>query len=348
MMRTRHTVMLLVCGMACATTYFHATTNVYDRVSRQVSRRAASHEASLLAFGDVNLGRSLGQVILAAGSRYPFEKFVRDSADIYFVNLESTLSEQHGETESPESNYIFTGPPLGAEALALAGITCVATANNHAYDYGERAMRETIENLDKVNIAHCGSAQETANVFEPLWIEKNGIRFAFFAVTDFMNAGKQWREHVASTDTAKLFPKLREAAGCADAVVISIHGGDEYADVPSGRMNRFMHACLSQGVAVVLGHHPHVPYGIEEIKGRYIVSSLGNFVFHQPQNEWTQLSYGVVFQFSKKAAATSVRLKEIIPVAVGFQPMQIIDADVRGKLLARVQKYSTISLTQFH
>jgi poly-gamma-glutamate capsule biosynthesis protein CapA/YwtB (metallophosphatase superfamily) len=347
-MRTHHTALLLFGGMICATAFFYETNNSADRVVRRRSRPAPSREASLLAFGDVNLGRSLGRKILNDAVHYPFEKFSGDSADIYFVNLESTLSEQHGETESPESNFVFTGPPLGAETLAGAGITCVATANNHAYDYGERAALETIDHLDQTNIAHVGTAKDPGNVFEPLWIEKNGIRFAFFAVTDFMNGGRTWRDHVASTDTARLFPKIREAAAAADAVVVSIHGGDEYAEVPSVRMNRFMHSCLDQGAAVVLGHHPHVPYGIEEHGGRYIVTSLGNFVFYQPQNEWTQVSYGVVFHFSKHGARTTVALTRIIPVTVGFQPMRIGDAGERRKLFSRVQRYSTISLTQFH
>ncbi len=346
-MRTHNAALLMFGGMVCAASYFYATTNSADRVVRRRTRPAPSLQASLLAFGDVNLGRALGQKILHDAVQYPFEKFCEDSADIFFVNLESTLSEQHGETESPASNYIFTGPPLGAATLSGAGITCVATANNHAYDYGERAVLETIDNLDEANIAHIGSSRAPEHVFEPLWIEKNGIHFAFFAVTDIMNNGRMWRAHVASTDTAGLFPKIREAAAAADAVVVSVHGGDEYADIPSHRMEQFMHACVAQGAAVVLGHHPHVPYGIEEYGGRYIVSSLGNFVFHQPQNEWTQVSFGVEFQFSKIGRATTVSLIRVIPVAVGFQPAHISNASVRGKLLSRMRRYSTISLTQF-
>jgi poly-gamma-glutamate capsule biosynthesis protein CapA/YwtB (metallophosphatase superfamily) len=347
-MRRFHTVLVLFCGMACAAGYFWLTDRAADHASVIRTRPAPSYQATLLAFGDVNLGRWLGQKIQSKAIHYPFERFYADTADIFFVNLESTLSDQRGETESPSSNYVFTGPPLGAATLAGGGITCAATANNHAYDYGERAVLETIDNLDDANIAHVGSAKAAENLYEPLWIEKHGIRFAFFAVTDLMNGGQKWKVHVAATDTAKLFPKIREAAHHADAIVVSVHGGDEYAEVPSRRMHAFMHACVSQGAAVVLGHHPHVPYGIEETGGRFIVASLGNFVFFQPQNEWTQLSYGVLFQFTKKGKATIVSLKRIIPITVGFQPARITDAVGRKKLLTRMQRYSTISLTQLH
>lgn len=346
--RAHHTALFLFCGMVGATVFFYTTNNSADRIVRHRLRPAPSCRADLLAFGDVNLGRSLGQRILKDEVHYPFEKMAGDSADIYFVNLESTLSEQQGETESPGSNYVFTGPPAGAQTLSGAGITCVATANNHAYDYGEQAALETLDHLDAANIAHIGTAKTGDHVFEPLWIERNGIRFALFAVTDFMNIGGAWRTHVASTDSALLFPKIREAAVLADAIVVSVHGGNEYAEVPSERMEAFMHACVKQGASLVLGHHPHVSYGIEKVDGRFIVASLGNYVFSQPQNEWTQLSYGVLFSFSKKDGTTTVSLKRIIPIDVGFQPSRISDAGVREKLFARTQRYSTIPLTEFH
>ena len=56
---------------------------------------------TLLAVGDINLGRKAGQIILDGDIDYAFE-FVSDiisSADIAFGNLESTISDQGGETK---------------------------------------------------------------------------------------------------------------------------------------------------------------------------------------------------------------------------------------------------------
>lgn len=348
-MREHQTMILLLFSVIGTSVYTAATSNHWARVQRYSSYRAYPvNKATFLAFGDVNLGRSLGRTLLHEGGEYVFRKLTCDSADIVFVNLESTLSEQQGETESPICNSIFTGPPIGAEALRYAGVTLAATANNHAYDYGERAVTETIDNLDAVNIGHAGTSRDEASVYEPLCFEKNGIRFAFFAVTDFMNMGREWRRHTAATDTSLLFPELREAVRSVDAVVISVHGGDEYSDLPSPRMQSFMRACIDQGARLVLGHHPHVPYGIDSVRGGYIVHSLGNFVFYQPQNEWAQMSYGVLFEFSKSSGAVGIALKGIIPIDVGFQPERMDSAPARERLLARAQKLSSISLKQFH
>lgn len=339
---------VLIFFIITATAYVASTTDHRLRVHRSRREGAPESKVTLLAFGDVNLGRTLGQSLLHEGPEYVFRRFTLDTADIVFVNLESTLSEQHGETESPVNNIIFTGPPIGAQALARAGITLAATANNHAYDYGERAMLETIERLDAANIAHAGTAKHGAYAYEPLCLERNGLKLAFFAVTDLMNQGWHWRQHTATTDTMLLFPKLREASSEVDAVIVSVHGGDEYAETPSVRIEAFARQCIAQGARLVLGHHPHVPYGIDSVQGGYIVASLGNFIFHQPQAEWAQKSYGVMFEFSKADSGVSLKLKRIVPIDVGFQPERARSDGDREQIFMRAQRFSTISLAPFH
>lgn len=66
----------------------------------------------LMAFGDVNLGRAVGQELLKGKVDYPF-KMVKDSlahADVVFANLESQLTEQKGETQHPnvQSGFLRT------------------------------------------------------------------------------------------------------------------------------------------------------------------------------------------------------------------------------------------------
>ncbi len=62
---------------------------------------APRHAVTLLAFGDVNLGRMVGQKILHGEIDFPFQKisFRADSVEIVFGNLESQLSDQKGVTE---------------------------------------------------------------------------------------------------------------------------------------------------------------------------------------------------------------------------------------------------------
>ena len=302
---------------------------------------------TVLAFGDVNLGRMVGQKILNGEIDFPFQKisFRNDSADIIFGNLESQLSNQKGVTQDPVHNLIFTGPPNGAQSLVKFGFTLVSTANNHAFDYGKRALLETLDHLDDENIGHIGSVRSAQTLYEPLMFEKNGIRFAFFAVTDLMNFKHGWHDFVATTDTSKLFPAIREAAASVDVVILSVHGGDEYSDRPAKRLAVFEEQAVVEGVKIVLGHHPHVPYGIERFGAGYIFHSLGNFVFYQPQLFWTQLSFAARITLVKNAGATTVTSIECIPIQAGYQPTVLSDSSELCQLRARVQALSNIPIT---
>jgi poly-gamma-glutamate synthesis protein (capsule biosynthesis protein) len=104
----------------------------------------------VVAGGDVSFGRECGQELLADANYNPLEPLapVLDSADLRLVNLESTLTDQGGLTQSPKNRLIFTGPPEGALSLARAGIDVVSVANNHAWDFHEAGFRETLGYLD--------------------------------------------------------------------------------------------------------------------------------------------------------------------------------------------------------
>ena len=122
-----------------------------------------------LGIGRVNFGRECGQAILANPTYDPFqfvEPLWRDS-DITFVNLESQLSDQKGETQSPKNRLIFTGPPGGADVLARAGIDVVSTANNHAWDYGRSALFETLDNLARAGVANVGTGKTFDAAYAP-------------------------------------------------------------------------------------------------------------------------------------------------------------------------------------
>jgi hypothetical protein len=109
----------------------------------------ARDRVTLIAAGDACFGRLVGQEILKDPTFNPFTSSAAllESADIRFVNMESQLSDQKGETQSPTQKLVFTGPPGGADALARGHIDIVSAANNHMWDYGRNAFFETLDNL---------------------------------------------------------------------------------------------------------------------------------------------------------------------------------------------------------
>ncbi|HEY3666308.1 MAG TPA: CapA family protein [Polyangiaceae bacterium] len=252
----------------------------------------------LAAAGDVNLGRACGQRLLGDASYDPMRGVapIWATADLRFVNLESALSDQHGETQSPHHGLVFTGPPAGADALARAGVGVVSTANNHAWDYAGRGLLETLQNLDRAGVAHAGTGADEVDAYQPAIVRINGLSVAFFAVTQVWNLGvfneEEARHHVAWADFARLQSALARARTEYDFVVVSYHGGEEYTEVPLPKTRTFVSEVMSLGVDVVIGHHPHVPQGVGWYGARPVFYSLGNFVFDgRPALPWTRVSF---------------------------------------------------------
>jgi poly-gamma-glutamate synthesis protein (capsule biosynthesis protein) len=265
-----------------------------------VEETSATREASIVlaAGGDVNFGRECGQAILKDPSYDPFSELgtAWSSADARFINLESQLSDQHGITQSPSHRLIFTGPPGGADALSLAGISLVSTANNHAWDYGKAALFETIENLERAGVPFAGTGRDPEHAYAPVVLRKNGLSLALFAVTQVWNqppfATHEARAFVAWADIDKLAAGIQRARRENDFVLVSYHGGAEYEHSPVERTQRFASAVMALGVDAVIGHHPHVPQGIGWVEGRPIVYSLGNLVFAGHSDKpWTLQSF---------------------------------------------------------
>ena len=73
----------------------------------------------------------------------------------------------------------------------------------------------------------------------------------------------------------------------ADVVVVSYHGGVEYASAPGPGLDAFLNRLASCGATVVYGHHPHVlqapRFVYAGVSRRLVLPSMGNFISGQAQ-----------------------------------------------------------------
>jgi len=310
--------------------------------------RGVDRYVSFLAFGDVNVGRTVGQKLFEGDVEYPFE-LVRDTlsrADVVFVNLESQLTDQSGETQHPRFNLIFCGPPEGAIALREANISVVSTANNHAYDYGLKGLHETIESLRAVGITWTGTSQDSVDLIPPAVVVVDGVKIGFVGYTHFVNLKGSWQGRIAVFDERKVRQALTELRGTVDFIVASYHGGAEYVERPPARIRQHMRILIDAGADVVIGHHPHYVQGIEEYRGKLIFYSLGNFVFHQPQREWAQKGIGVELKLARRAKGVSLEQVRLLPVRAGLQPSFSLTVAETRALFERVRKLSNVNLQE--
>ncbi len=244
----------------------------------------------LLFAGDVMLSRGVRRAILDADDpALPFRKIapLLASADLAFVNLESPFSDH---APYHEGGLVFHAPPSTIAGLELAHIAVASTANNHARDCGPHGVGYTVGWLCAHGIQPVGSSSTAAQTHRGVVLERNGIRFGFLGYTYDQQNGN-WRdidERIAVADPAIVKADVHGLLSRSEVVIVSMHGGIEYAAKPNKMQIEFAHAAIDAGATLVIGHHPHVVQPRETYRGRLIFYSLGNFVFDQFQRQATQ------------------------------------------------------------
>lgn len=301
---------------------------------------AIKKNVSLLVVGDINLGRLTGQKILEGNPDYAFENISEyvQKFDIAFGNLESQLADLGGETQSPTNEYRFAGPPDGAIGLKTAGWDIVSIANNHMWDYGKDALFETMENLEQAGIKYIGSRRRTEDLYKPTIIKTNGHKIAFLAGTMLLNGYEKSGalDYVAWADTEKLTSAITNIKDDVDWIIVSIHGGIEYTSRPMTAKKTLAHQLIDAGADIIIGHHTHIPQGIEEYNDGVIFYSLGNFAFWQPFGYWTEHTF--VPEITLKTDNTFEY--KLTAINSGWQP-SLAEGDDINKILEHVQELSS-------
>ena len=251
---------------------------------RQTHPPAPEPTVTLAAVGDVMLDRGIGKRITKYGIEWPF-KHVRDtlrSADLAFCNLECPLTSRGIKVTKP---ICFKADPANVECLTDAGFDIVSLANNHSMDCSRPGLIETMHYLDKTGIAYTGAGGTPSDAALPIIVSVKGIRVAFLARNAWLPEGAWFRPDAPNSaylDTETIESEVRDAAGQADVVIVSLHWGIEYRTHPQPAQVELAHKLIDAGADLILGHHPHVLQPVEKYHGGVIAYSLGNFLFDSP------------------------------------------------------------------
>jgi poly-gamma-glutamate capsule biosynthesis protein CapA/YwtB (metallophosphatase superfamily) len=105
--------------------------------------------------------------------------------DGLIINLECCLSTRGEPWRRTHRPFHFRADPEWAvPALRAAGVDCCALANNHVLDYGEVALRNTLDALDDGGIAHAGAGRNREAAFDPAVVAVEGLDVAVVSLTD--------------------------------------------------------------------------------------------------------------------------------------------------------------------
>ena len=248
---------------------------------------------TLSVVGDVMLGRAVGARAAAQGDpSYPLRPMQRRlaSADITVGNLEGTLSEAGTPTQGTDS---FHADPRVRAGLRAAGFDAVGLANNHAGDYGDGALVETVDLLRAARLRPFGAGAGLGDARRAAVVTRHGVRFGFVGFnaigeTPEAGAGRPGASSISMPprtgplDRAELdrvLGDVRRLADRVDVVVVMPHWGEQYTDRPWPVQAYVARQLVRAGAGLVVGGHPHWVQGASLVGDALVVNSLGNFTF---------------------------------------------------------------------
>jgi len=243
--------------------------------SLPTARDVNADEWSVAIVGDVMLARQVGKVIRERGTTSTVAAIapILKQSDAIFGNLESVISDQGAALKK---EIVFRAATSTMAVLTQAGFTVMSVANNHANDFGVKALADSKKRLRDIGITPIGQIGYPSAV--PVYINIRGHKTAWLAYDD--------TGHKLSAKTVA--EKIKVAKMNADLVIISLHWGNEYQKNASKHQRDLAHGLIDAGATLVIGHHPHIIQGIEQYRNGLIFYSLGNFLFDQDWSAETQ------------------------------------------------------------
>jgi hypothetical protein len=302
------------------------------------------------AVGDIALCGPTAAMMRARGREWPFGRVLSafERADVLFGNLESVVVPDDFPDELVNRRGLVGSGDV-VHALKDAGFDIVSIANNHVLDAGTTGLFHTSRVLADAGVLAGGTGRTQQEARQCLVVERNGLRFGFLCYAEDSNyvlstAGPC---HAFYTCDAVL-EDIERARPTVDVLVVSVHADLEFTETPSPERRDAFREFARAGATIVLGHHPHVPQGVEHIGSSLIAYSLGNFVFHARTSPYMR-AHGPAtaesFVLLVSVSHAGVDGYDRIPVVIGAPPEErpaLAAGDAAARLSAEFKRLDSL------
>lgn len=228
-------------------------------------------------------------------------------ADLRFAQVERVYSER-GALQLHSGGAHSRLPPDMAQVFSDCGFDVVSLASNHAMDWGEEPLLDTLSWFRDRGIKTIGAGASLEEARQPAFLERNGVQLAFLAYCSVLREGypagprkagvAPLRAHTYyepfdyqagvpprvvtvpyEEDLAAMVADVRAARKKADAVVVSLHWGVHFIPKAIADYQPIVaRAAFEAGADLILGHHAHAPKAIGVHGGKVCFYSLSNFI----------------------------------------------------------------------
>ena len=253
------------------------------------TKKEEPKELSMVMVGDCLIHRFVYTDASNGDGSYSFSKMFTEVEDLIkghdlaFYNQESNI----GGKELGLSAYPrFNSPEEIGDAMVDLGFNLVSLSNNHTMDKGEKGVINSVNYWKtKPGVYYTGQALSLEERESNIKIlEKNGIRYAFFAYTTVTNGllpptGKEYLTNIYSEEKVK--EDIEKVKDKVDLIIVSMHWGEEYTTYPNTSQKNIAKYLSSLGVDLVIGNHAHSIQPVEMIDDTLVFYALGNFISAQ-------------------------------------------------------------------
>jgi poly-gamma-glutamate synthesis protein (capsule biosynthesis protein) len=247
------------------------------------SASPVAEEITLAFAGDVHFtGRTLPLLNNPQTAFGPYAEQLA-AADFAMVNFESSVTDRG--TAEPKQ-YHFRAPTTSYAAIQAAGIDLVSFANNHALDYGQVGLIDTLDSAKAANMPYVGIGHNLDEAYAPHYATVKGVKLAIIGLNQVHELKERWkptatRPGIAMTfDSARAVAAVQAAKQQADVVIVYIHWGTEGQACPNADQKAFAPVMADAGADIIVGTHAHTLLADGYLGDTYVHYGLGNFLWY--------------------------------------------------------------------
>lgn len=348
--------------------------------------------------GDVMIGRGIDQILSHPVDPRIYEPYVKDARDylslaeeangaiptkvggayiwgdalkelefrlphIKLINLETCITTSN--TPCIQKGIQYRMHPENIDAIKAAQIDVCALANNHVLDWGVEGLGETLDTLNKNNIAYAGAGKNIEEATAPTILTPPGIsgRVLIFSmginssgIPDDWSAtttqpGVWLLEDLSSNTIKTIIEKIESYKRPDDFCIISIHWGANWVYQIPEQHQTFAHQLIdSEMVHLIHGHSSHHPIGVELYKEVPILYGCGDLI-----NDYEGIADQIEFKSNLSLMYflyfnnDSLRLErfELVPFEIRKFKLNTVGHKEALWLLSTLEKKSTVFNTHF-
>lgn len=319
----RHLLTLLACTPVAGSMAIR-THQVGQMASLDIDRPGLSDSVTMFLAGDVMLGRGIDQILPHPGNPHLYESGTASAAtylelaeaahgpiprpvdfsyvwgdalpalqsvrpEARIINLETSVTKS-AQPDPKGINYKMNPENIGC--LSALNVNCCILANNHVMDWGRAGLLETMETLERAQIATVGAGRDATGARTPAILKagngRNIVIFAFGSSTSGIPSawaamagrpGVNFLNELSDRAIADIAERARPFRLAGNILIASIHWGGNWGYAVPDEQRYFAQQLIDKaGFDVVHGHSAHHAKAIEVYRGRPILYGCGDFI----------------------------------------------------------------------